>query len=887
MLDLRGSHDASLTLTLLSLQGIVNREEPRIYLVLDSYSEFWLEYALSKVPIQVTRIDSSSDLITRFRSSLSGLVVYDPLIPDTINVATTIAGLDNRLIVDPASLPSLQQMLAITDVVDLRQNVRNLGWSNTPDGRVSIYQWVYDNLWTRCDHRMIGVANPGPPVSEYPTKLGARDYIVALRLVTLYLSARDADQKALFQRFLADAPSPIPIFGWVEGEEDATVSLVSEYGDWTPVFTHVEKATSPADLTVLSGIDVQPTRYRPRIDNQTILRITEPGVYLAAYVTDGDNIGSYDYTLGGNNWNFYGSSDVPLGWTINPTLIDIAPLIWNYYVSSASSQVSLVAGPSGVGYMSPKDMTPSQLEKYLDYARNYWDATGLRTVQVLGWKDEAAPMYSERLTPLGVFTGYTGRLSRNMMPFPLGTPSETFFHFPFGTITPIAPNAYGYSFSSTDLNDADITNNIMNILEGRDPPQMLYATSDLFGNGAVVYDPTSTSGEVRVVYANQESGETYLVFGPYATLPAGEYQATFRVKISDQKSSGPVAVLDIATHLGEAGKILKSQSLSTTDFTSGTWQEFKINFELQTTTANMEFRIKFVSGSADLYADTISLLKMDGWKLYDRSQPLFLTIVLIVAAGNKTAPPRTGIELLRKLSKMDPRVHLISTDEFFAAINPKYMQSLVNGILGQLDPGRMPEGTSTKIRDADNLLSNGEYGDYISLTRSIIRDTTAKLRIESNPSNAGILTQAASDYVYPRGAAVTISQTPVAGYDFAGWILDGRELGANTTIRIQMDSDHNLTALYRSSTGRSTSTTTTGPSPPVPGFPVESTLAGLLCGVAALAVLRRKRSGFRRLRPVRPSSIPRSNRPSDPLLLTFAGTPAIVIPSSRNDRLTT
>jgi len=82
----------------------------------------------------------------------------------------------------------IQQLLGFVDVFDLRRNVSSLGWSNSPSGRVRLYQWVYDNLWLKCDKRIIGVANPGVPVSSYGVSLGVRDYIVALRLVTLYLT---------------------------------------------------------------------------------------------------------------------------------------------------------------------------------------------------------------------------------------------------------------------------------------------------------------------------------------------------------------------------------------------------------------------------------------------------------------------------------------------------------------------------------------------------------------------------------------------------------------------------------------------------------------------------------------------------------------------------
>jgi hypothetical protein len=787
VLDLRNFTDSSVALTLLSLQGIVNREEPRIYLILDKYSDFWLQYALSKVSIQVTAIESPTDLIKKFSSSIKGLVVYDPSIPDTINVATTLAGLDDRLVVDPASLPSLQQTLGISDILDIRQMVHNLGWSNSPSGRLSIYRWVYDALWPRCDKRMIGVGNPGAPISSYPVMLGVRDYIVALRLVTLYLSPTNPDQEALYEKFLSTAPTPIPVFGWTENEEEETVSLASSHGDWVAVLSHIYQATYPSDLTVLSGIEVQPVRYEPKIDDNKLLQATEPGIYVTAYVTDGDNLG-YDYSLGWDNWNVYQSSNASLGWTINPVLTDLAPLVWNYYMTTASADVTFVAGPSAAGYMRPEYMGSDQLAEYMEYARGYWKTTGLRTAQVLGWADQASP-YFGNLESLGIFTGYLGGLHKGMTPFPLATPSELSFYFASRQTTPVAPNAYSVSGTPQDWTTDDIIRNLMSIVAGKQPGPITYTPTSLTGSGQTVYDPTSTAGTVRVGYGNQPYTEMHMVFGPYTTLPPGSYEVTYRLKTSNLKRTGTLATIDVATDLGE--KILRQEQISTSEFTPDSWKEFKLNFEIQSVTNNVEFRIKFLPGFADLYADTITILKTDGWPLPDINHtPMFVAIGII--GGD----PYKILGFLGELANIDPRIHLLNTDEFFAAINPTYLHSLTDKTLKKADPKLIPASTPTKVDQANVLFSNHRFGEYLTATRGIITDITAKLSLESNSVNGGILNPGQGRYVYAVGSTVTVSQNVSEGYRFLGWNLDGKQLGPNATTQIKMDSNHNLTAIY-------------------------------------------------------------------------------------------
>ena len=786
--------NAAEALTLLSLQGIVNREDPQVYLILDKYSDAWLKYAQSKISLSVQTVSSSHDLITRYRSFIKGIVVYDPSVPDTINVATTISGLDSRLISDPTSLPALQQLLGITDILDLRQNVNKFGWSNTPSGRLAIYQWVYDNLWPKCERRMIGVANPGSPVSTSPITLGIRDYIVALELVTLYLSPNDPDQKALYQKFLSTAPSPIPVFGWTENEEEETVSLVSSYGDWVPVLAHIYQSNYPSDLTILSGIDVTPVRYVPKIDQDIVLRTArEPGLYVTAYVTDGDNLG-YDYSLGWDNWNRYQSSSEPLGWTINPTLIDLAPLIWNYYMSSASTQVTFIAGPSGAGFMHPQDMTAIQVSNYLSYARSYWAATGLQTTQALGWSNGYAQTYSAGLSPLGIFTGYYGSLDRGMVPFSIGSsPSEILFHFENGAPFPIAPNSYSISDPSYKLgwSEGEILNNLLALANGRaSTGNVSYPAVDLNGWGQSISDPTSVAKSVRVAPASQSS-QTRFVFGPYATLPPGRYEVRFRLKIGSLQHSGSIATIDVATDIGE--RVLTQRQVSTSDFTPDTWTEFKLEFQLNRATDNMEFRVRFYPAYADLYADTIQLTKIDGWTLPDPHIPIFIAISVIAYART----PDAVEAFLTKIANLDPRIHLVNTDEFFAAINPEFMLDLSGQVLGKADRALIQPSVEADKRRAEDLFSNGHYGESLSVTRSIIRETTAALTVTTSPADAVTLSPDVGVHIYSLGTTVTANETEKEGYSFLGWTLDGKATGASESTVVKMDSDHNLTAVFQ------------------------------------------------------------------------------------------
>ncbi len=91
-----------------SLQGIVNRDAPHIYIkyVLNSLlnknvDDYWFEKLTEPAAwLRNARAETVTDiieLVIKFRSNLNGAVVYDSNVPATSNVASTIAGVENLL----------------------------------------------------------------------------------------------------------------------------------------------------------------------------------------------------------------------------------------------------------------------------------------------------------------------------------------------------------------------------------------------------------------------------------------------------------------------------------------------------------------------------------------------------------------------------------------------------------------------------------------------------------------------------------------------------------------------------------------------------------------------------------------------------------------------
>ena len=105
---------------LAALQGLVNRDAPQFYLFYCSgfnvsTDQFWFNWLQAKERLlqqaQIVPLASVEQAVTTFRRHYRGLVVYDPQVPATSNLASTVAGCDQLLPVrydtSPASIYTL------------------------------------------------------------------------------------------------------------------------------------------------------------------------------------------------------------------------------------------------------------------------------------------------------------------------------------------------------------------------------------------------------------------------------------------------------------------------------------------------------------------------------------------------------------------------------------------------------------------------------------------------------------------------------------------------------------------------------------------------------------------------------------------------------------
>ncbi|HWF47393.1 MAG TPA: GxGYxYP domain-containing protein, partial [Bryobacteraceae bacterium] len=160
---------------LTTLQGIVNRREPRLYWFLqgDNTDQTWL----NTINVPYTIASDPLSLIAKYRDEIRGAIVYDPTVSDTINVATSLAGLNDAVVASA----DLANQYGLPIIEDLRGRFSN---------KIDAYNWVLDNYWPQLTHRLLTAVSPASPT-----------FIPGVSWVTLFEVTQpvtDASNKALY-----------------------------------------------------------------------------------------------------------------------------------------------------------------------------------------------------------------------------------------------------------------------------------------------------------------------------------------------------------------------------------------------------------------------------------------------------------------------------------------------------------------------------------------------------------------------------------------------------------------------------------------------------------------------------------------------------------------
>jgi len=382
-------------LLLVSLQGIVNRQSPCVYLIFNSVDERWLDWMKERGDIEeIERVKNPRALLGRFRNKLKGMIITDPEVPASVDGATMLAGLEDAVIVSPRLAPHLSLPL----LHDLRGK-----WEDNAE----VYKWALKNLWDKLNHQFI--------VSLPSNWVVMRDYAIQFKAFTFWITgemdgqsppADPLEEQLAIEDVLAKIPPNTGVLGipyagkGVGIQEEAGVALWSRYGKFL-AWSHIP------NLSVHSG-----TRRGEFRQTSAPFLPLENKIYITFLISDGDApVNWYDFYL----WRYWDDPQrgkFPLTWTVGPTVYDVIPDIMDYYYSLANENDYFVCA-FGAGYAfmdiygEMYENREEIWESFLGLTRDYMEKMGLDCLWTHHEGEEYFRIYGERLNLKCILADYS------------------------------------------------------------------------------------------------------------------------------------------------------------------------------------------------------------------------------------------------------------------------------------------------------------------------------------------------------------------------------------------------------------------------------------------------------------------------------------------------
>jgi hypothetical protein len=397
------------------LQGLVNRKQPRLYLVHTRYARqdrTWLEelhlegYRSRPVSVQ--------EAWKCFKDEVRGAVIYDGGIMSEIgafhsaqlnqtNVLMMIGALEDGV---PLT-PEMNERLGLPVLFDARDK-----WTDQYD----MQRWAYQEMFPRMNQQLLA--------TNYPGIFLITDYLVAFKIFTFWFPEhRTTAEENLLRGILASTPPNSPILGWwfdwmptVQDPDHRHADAVMEWPGllrgsyFGKILTPSHEATN---LSVHSGVPVGQWRHktpdRPAYDPSK--------VYYTFMISDGDNMGeALMMRTRDLHWDKPERGSFPMGWSFAPATSHLAPPVLNYYLRTAAPN-DLLMGGLGVGYTEPmiylrafpkqREALWAEYARAVDKAMRWIDSTCLWLIDS---RHEEADRYAAGSSGQlkGIFIGYGG-----------------------------------------------------------------------------------------------------------------------------------------------------------------------------------------------------------------------------------------------------------------------------------------------------------------------------------------------------------------------------------------------------------------------------------------------------------------------------------------------
>lgn len=360
---------------IISLQGLANRDQPRLYI---EYPKTWqweivrpLETFLEKrhgVKFDRLGLNDADAVLARFAKYSKGVVVWDKAVRSSLIVAFTIAGVEDLAVVSADQLP-LAAKHGLKPVVDLRGRF-------TGQTDAQIYRWAYDQYFERCSRDYYVVMGGHAGAEMQP---GVADFGIRQRAFFTDLSAnpKHVEEIALLNQILGRQNVPSIVLGWhsyAKDTEGQHTTLVGNYG------LIMEGLHNLPNVSFTSQVPLTPDF--KFTNNHTVkpdgTRKAEKKVYVAAAATDAMGIGT---------WTKPGRGKIPYTWQVLMNWAWMNPPALQYFYEDKTPNDYFIGGLSGPGYMYPKALPADKWPALSAVGRDLMKRLDLRVLEIMDYSE--------------------------------------------------------------------------------------------------------------------------------------------------------------------------------------------------------------------------------------------------------------------------------------------------------------------------------------------------------------------------------------------------------------------------------------------------------------------------------------------------------------------
>lgn len=358
--------DDDLLVSVTTLQGLANREQPQVYLgMVDrhwsmkfrskdvigklpggtreqpyrSATDIWEDYYASTHGYQFRNVDNFAELLSKFRHLVRGAILVDMKHKGQYVIGATLAGLRDAVLVSESALADHPELAALPVLEDLRGKFTD---------SLAAHEWAVEHLQPQCNTQAIfsqtRTANEGDP--DY----FSLDLAVAQKLFVFSLCFRQCkapQEFALIEKILSKLGPCSPMYGWGTSEDSMMVGMAKS-GAFL-VCTHTPNISFHAK--------VQPTRsnlasYLP--PKRPRPKLQKDKVYITFMVNEGDTLKWMGCVMGHGQWLSPDHGSVPINWGTNPWLVEKWPGMMELFYRTIKPQDCFFSSITGYGYYNSK-----------------------------------------------------------------------------------------------------------------------------------------------------------------------------------------------------------------------------------------------------------------------------------------------------------------------------------------------------------------------------------------------------------------------------------------------------------------------------------------------------------------------------------------------------